>query len=115
MFRLLQISLPVVLAGLVAGAPLAAVRAAEAPGPSAVVPAGDLDLAAASGRAALRRRVKLAAKRLCEEADAEAAIGTDAYDACVQQAIFDAAPQMSAMFARAGRNRETVLAAAPPR
>lgn len=76
------------------------VRAQEAETATRTVHVGDLDLATPVGRAEMRHRVALAARRVCGDAPMTLA-ESDAFDACRAGAIAAAEPRLRVLVTRA--------------
>lgn len=79
----------------------ASAMAGPADGKSAEVTFGDLDLTARAGQAALKRRVRVAARQVCDVADKRDLMARAHSEACMAMALTNAEPQIEAAIRRA--------------
>lgn len=86
----------------VIGSATPAAHAADDDVMTLTVSASGLDLASASGQAAMRRRVELAARRVCDDGEHRSLQEADAYSACHDAAVAGAMPQVQTLIAQAG-------------
>ncbi len=99
------------VAALMAGG---AARAAAVQAPAIEVSAHDLDLRTRSGEAVLRHRVRMAASKLCGQADASVSIVSDAFTSCVRDVVQGATPRVQTLVDTA-RGQDHYVASASPR
>ena len=94
------------LASLSAGSAAPPALAQEQTGRTAIVKFADLDLSTPAGRATLDRRVKRAARHVCELAGPTSPTDFDRISACREQALSDAIRQIQLAAGSSAGNAE---------
>jgi UrcA family protein len=103
------------LVGLINAAGTATARANDRQSDSIPVAARDLDLRTRTGAAMLRHRVVIAAYKVCEATNPGDQIDSDAFSACVREAVQHASQQVETLIAAAGGGSVIASAAGPSR
>jgi UrcA family protein len=85
----------IITSAVLAFAAVAGTAASAQEAPTAIVSYAGLDLSSTAGLAALNRRISVAARRICGEADIRDLQRQAAVDACRTTAVRSAAPQVA--------------------